>query len=289
MQNKKQEWQRVGIFFLLSYAIAYIPEITLGWKMGDYENWTDPDMLGWFLFVTFSPAIAVVLTRYITKEGWKDSLLHINLKGNLKYYMLSVFFLIAFELPRGITANLMAGEPPFAGFTVPKFFGILLMTAGMSIPLAFINFGEELGWRGYLYPKLEKLIGVPGTVIIGGIVWGLWHAPLTVKGHNFGTDYPGFPYLGLVLMSLFCISTGTFLMWLTKKTNSVYPASIAHSINNNSAGAVAYSLASEKIEEDTIDLFQHSAITMGYMLILAVVFTILILKDSKKQKTPAES
>ncbi len=289
MQDKKQEWQRVGIYFLLSYAIAYLPEIFLGWKMGNYENWNDPKLMVWFLFATFSPAIAVVLTRTITGEGWKDSLLHLNLKGNLKYYVLSVFFLIAFELPRGITANLMAGETPFAGFTVPKFFGILLLTAGMSIPLAFVNFGEELGWRGYLYPKLEKLIGVPGTVILGGIIWGLWHAPLTVKGHNFGTDYPGFPYLGLLLMSLFCISLGAFLMWLTKKTNSVYPASIAHSVNNNSAGLVAYSLFSEKIDKDSINLFQQSAVMIGYMLILAIIFTLLILKDSKKQNIPAET
>ena len=77
-------------------------------------------------------------------------------------------------------------------------------------------------------------------------------------------------------------------MWLTKKTNSVYPASIAHSINNNSAGAVAYALISETIDEDTFNQFQHSVITMSYMLIMAVVFTVLILKDNKKQKNPAE-
>ena len=91
MQNKKLEWQRVVIYFLLSYVIAYIPEIILGWKMGDYEDWNDPKLLVWFLFVTFAPAIAVVLTRNITKEGWKDSYLHIHIKGNLKYYLLSVF------------------------------------------------------------------------------------------------------------------------------------------------------------------------------------------------------
>ena len=59
-------------------------------------------------------------------------------------------------------------------------------------------------------------------------------------------------------------------------------------INNNSAGAVAYALVSENISEESQNLFQHSVITMSYMLILAVVFTILILKDSKKQKIPAE-
>ena len=292
MQNKKLEWQRIGIYFLLSYAIAYIPEIILGEIMGNYEDWKDPKLLVWFLFVTFAPAIAVVLTRWITKEGWKDSYLHINLKGNLKYYLLSVFLPLIFSVWRGVTINLMIGESPFAGFTFLKFFGYTLMLTALSIPMAFINFGEELGWRGYLYPKLEKLIGTPATVIIGGIIWGLWHAPLTAKGHNFGTDYPGFPYLGFVMMSMLCIGLGAFLMWLTKKTNSVYPASIAHSVNNNAVGAVAYAFVPDSFDEESytsVQQFQHSWISMVFMLSLAVIFTVLLLKGNKKQNIPAEN
>ena len=40
--------------------------------------------------------------------------------------------------------------------------------------------GEELGWRTYMYPKLEKLIGPAGSVIVGGIIWGIWHFPATI-------------------------------------------------------------------------------------------------------------
>ena len=63
---------------------------------------------------------------------------------------------------------------------------------------SFAALGEEGGWRGYMMPKLFKITGRKRALIIGGVICGLWHAPLTCIGHNFGTDYPGFPYLGIV-------------------------------------------------------------------------------------------
>lgn len=288
MLNKKLEWKRVGIYFVLSYLIAYVPEIILGSKMGNIDDWTDPKLMVFMLFATFSPALAVVLTRWMTKEGWKDSYLHIHFKGNLKYYLLATFLGPIFGIGEGVLLNLMLGKMPFAGFSLVQFLGIFLLLVGMAIPLSFINFGEELGWRGYLYPKLEKLIGIPGTIIIGGIVWGLWHAPLTVKGHNFGTDYPGFPYVGLILMSLYCTGLGIFLMWLTRKTNSVYPASIAHSVNNNAIGAISYTIASTTQEEE-MTFLNNAIVLLSTVTVLGIIFTILMLKENKSKSIPAEN
>jgi len=41
--------------------------------------------------------------------------------------------------------------------------------------LVMFSFGEEFGWRGFAYPRIEQLHGpVVGSLILG-CVWGLWH------------------------------------------------------------------------------------------------------------------
>lgn len=51
------------------------------------------------------------------------------------------------------------------------------------LPLIFINLimgplGEELGWRGLLYPTLKNNYGWMASALIVGVIWSLWHAPL---------------------------------------------------------------------------------------------------------------
>ena len=104
---------------------------------------------------------------------------------------------------------------------------------------SFAAFGEEGGWRGYMMPKLIELVGTKKAVFIGGIIWGVWHAPLTCVGHNFGLDYPGFPYLGILLMCVDCTSMGIMLTYITQKTNSIWPAAIMHAVNNANPSILA--------------------------------------------------
>ncbi|MBP5281753.1 MAG: CPBP family intramembrane metalloprotease, partial [Lachnospiraceae bacterium] len=97
--------------------------------------------------------------------------------------------------------------------------------------VAFITAGEELGWRALLYDKLEILMGTNGALILGGILWGVWHFPaLYYVGINFGKDYVGFPYLGILLMCVATVFMGV-PMWLVRKmSGSVIPACLFHGI-----------------------------------------------------------
>ncbi len=153
-----------------------------------------------------------------------------------------------------------------------------------SAPLfAFITFGEEFGWRGYMNDKMEPLLGTVGTCIVGGMIWGVWHAPLTLCGHNYGTEQP---FVGVLLMCLNCISSGIILMWLTKKTGSVFPACIMHSMNNNGGTLVGNFLVSgvpETLETTLLD----ELYLMLPQVIVAVVFLILMLREKRLEKTSA--
>lgn len=96
----------------------------------------------------------------------------------------------------------------------------LPLQALLLIPFTF---GEEYGWRGYLLPQLLPLGQWP-ALIITGVVWGLWHAPLLLIGWN----YPKHHLLGVVLFTIALTIIGTLIGWTRLATGSVWPTVIAH-------------------------------------------------------------
>ena len=91
--------------------------------------------------------------------------------------------------------------------------------------------GEELGWRGYLLPKLLPLGQIP-AMLISGAIWGIWHAPALLQGHN----YPDHPVLGVGMMIVFTVLLGIFFSWLYLKTKSPWTPALAHGTVNAVAG-----------------------------------------------------
>jgi membrane protease YdiL (CAAX protease family) len=102
--------------------------------------------------------------------------------------------------------------------------------AGYTIN-AFFAFGEELGWRGYLLRELQdrKFLYVS---LITGVVWGLWHFPLILIGHN----YPDYPVAGVGMMVIFCILVSPAITYIVIKSKSVITAAIFHGTMNAIAG-----------------------------------------------------
>lgn len=95
-------------------------------------------------------------------------------------------------------------------------------------------FGEEIGWRGWLVPALRPL-GVWPALIASGAIWGLWHTPVILLGHNYGfTDWRG-----VALMILGCIAWGLLFGWARLRSASVWPAVIGHGSLNAAAGLFA--------------------------------------------------
>jgi membrane protease YdiL (CAAX protease family) len=104
------------------------------------------------------------------------------------------------------------------------------LIAGVTIN-ALAAFGEELGWRGFLLHAFKKMIFFKAAIIIG-FIWGIWHAPLILMGHN----YPQHPQIGIFMMILLCIFLTPFLLYITIKSKSVITAAIMHGTMNATAG-----------------------------------------------------
>lgn len=92
----------------------------------------------------------------------------------------------------------------------------------------FIFIGEEVGWRGFLYPNLLSIYGKKG-LIFGGLIWGVWHTPMIYfYDLNFGENH----HLGLIFMIIFCILAGIILQYIYEKSNSIYSVALMHGMLN---------------------------------------------------------
>jgi membrane protease YdiL (CAAX protease family) len=104
------------------------------------------------------------------------------------------------------------------------------LIAGYTINAIFA-LGEEFGWRGYLLNTLQNKKLLPVSLIIG-IVWGLWHFPLILIGHN----YPQHSVIGVGMMIIFCILLTPMMIYIVIKSKSIITAGIFHGVNNAIGG-----------------------------------------------------
>jgi membrane protease YdiL (CAAX protease family) len=104
------------------------------------------------------------------------------------------------------------------------------LIAGLTVN-AVAGFGEELGWRGFLLSEFKNMKFMKASIIIG-LIWGIWHAPLILMGHN----YPQHPQVGVLMMIVLSILLTPLFVYITIKSKSVIAASIMHGTMNAVAG-----------------------------------------------------
>ena len=264
MENKNQDLKRILIYLLITFSLTWAYCLVVVYPVANGESLSGvPSLITQLavVVVMFFPSIGVFLTRLVTREGFQNSWLKPNLKKNIRYYLLAwfgpailtlagmgIYFLLFpddLDLSFGYFVSTLesAGAPmETLPFPIELLMLVQCVQAILLAPLMnFITcFGEEWGWRGYLVPKMKGLLPTVPMLLITGIIWGLWHAPLTIIGHNYGLGYLGFPFTGIAMMCLFCVVVGIFLSYVTLKTNSCIPAILGHGAINGFAAIGIY-------------------------------------------------
>jgi len=212
-----------------------------------------PDLFnGMWAFFSVLPVLATFLTRFLTKDK-SPWYLKPNFRKNWKTYLFSMFapglaiflggllYFSLFPNDLDLTArNLVAqygqyGAPENLLLTPRTIFMVgigFIFISPLVLPIHLFALGEEIGWRGYFLPILLKLTSPRKATIIHGLLWGLAHAPLIYFGFNYGLDYWGAPWSGILMMTLVCIVLGTWLAFVTIRTESIIPAVILHGSSN---------------------------------------------------------
>ena len=108
------------------------------------------------------------------------------------------------------------------------------LIAGITIN-AIAALGEEYVCRNILVGALREVKFWKAALFIG-IVWGIWHFPLILMGHN----YPNEPRWGVLLMVVMCILLGIIELYFVLKSKSMVVAAILHGTFNAVSGITIY-------------------------------------------------
>lgn len=112
---------------------------------------------------------------------------------------------------------------------------IAILYMFINLPLFILGGGlEEIGWRGFLQPKLEKDKGYLPSVLIVGIIWSIWHLPLWLIIGTIQSSLPFFIYTLMAIILSFSFTT------LYKYTKNIFFCVFTHAWFNGCIGLAVY-------------------------------------------------
>lgn len=244
-----RESRKIFLYLAIVFALAYAGEFFI-LSHGGIEG---PAMRTLAPAVMWIPGLTALVLVVSTGEGLRAIAWKLPRPAYLAWGVL-VPALAAAVAFAAITASGLGRSPhlPRIGATVLVARGTFVLGRGeQSLPFFALNFlatavvlslvtsvvttGEEIGWRGWLQPRLVGRFGKVAGLILVGLIWAHWHTPLVLAGFN----YPDAPRLGAwVLWPLTCIFISFVLGWLTINGGSVWPAVAAHACLNSIFGGL---------------------------------------------------
>lgn len=234
-------------------------------------------------------AIIVWLIYYRNQKFWKFFALRL---GKLKYWfiyplcmigIMTIIYGVSYLISPSQFLNQSELQERMSDIFVflphaPVLINLLIPLAlNLTIGIVFsiiAYLGEELGWRAFMYPQLIRM-GLTKGLIIGGVIWGLWHLPLILMGHN----YPNHPISGNLLMICMCIPLGIILYYSYLKSKNIFVPAILHGILNQFSSTLTTFTTKETVFNP---LISGPTGIIG-IIILSLIAIVLILKMKKSE------
>jgi uncharacterized protein len=224
-------------YFILAYAFAWIL-VLLATKIS----------LGFAFLALFGPAAAALIVTGVT-EG-RSGIKHLLAKV-VQWRVGWIWYVVAIGLPFVLAAIVwwLAGMPSRT-----------LQSISLTLILAALVIGEELGWRGFALPRLQERFSPLVSSLILGTLWAAWHLPNAL--------IPGLSYYvsAFPQFLIYVVAMGVLFTWLFNNTRgSVLLAWVFHAAINASGAFFAIG--------DNVRQWVLSGIVYGVVAILVVMMT----------------
>lgn len=246
-------------YFGLAYLgmwVAMAPLLLGGFQRGDAREGTGTLEEVCISAAMLAPALAALFAvRFVERGGGvRDAL---ALRWPRPWGRGVRACLVAFAVPAGLTAATLAlgtltGSYPFGGIHwdgLGGWAGSAVLGMLVSLPLFF---GEELGWQGYLFPRLLRGGSTASLVrayVLTGTAFALWHLPTLLMGGQ----YPGQPwYVSVPAMLVSCILVLPVFTWLRLRSDSVVPAVVGHAFTSSVSVGMVRQFADPQAELDPL-------------------------------------
>ena len=242
-QMKKSSLKK---YLVVTFAIAWVIQVGV-WLL--FRNGAAQISQLIMAAMMWVPALGAVLAGGDLRTlGWKP--------GNIKMILLSWFlpavlttvgallYFLVFPSHFDMNDSLIASDALVSmlekeGVSYSQYVLISLLQAITLAPFinTFFALGEEIGWRGFMYPLLKTRFGRRTGLILGGLIWGAWHWPIIwLIGYEYGTGYPGFPVTGMVLFCVFTVAIGILCDYVYEQSGSIWLPALLHGAINAAAG-----------------------------------------------------
>ena len=230
MHTKFSDPQKAGIFTVVVLLLAVVAALVID-AFGLGSNF-----FAWASVWSITPVLATLIMLLVvtrdghSKDGWRTLGLH---RLGLRVWWIAFFGTLAIT----VVANALVWLTPLASATVPPQ-GVLRIVGSFlwQVPVLATTFVlcEEIGFRGYLLPKLLPL-GRKRALLISGLIFATWHMPLAFLTSILPI---GNPVIGLPLFYAAVVAGSFFYGYLRLASGSVWPASIAHATHNTVSGMI---------------------------------------------------
>ena len=202
---------RLPLFFALAFAISWML-----WPLTLLNPNSSP-------LIPFGPALAAVITAYLA--GGKAELLRL-LRQLARWRVAARWSAAAAGLPCLLVA-VSAGLTVSGGAPAPELGpnpGWFMLLGTFAFTLVAVGLFEELGWRGYALPLLQRHRPALSAALLLGLVWAAWHLPELLSDPT--GQRPPLPFLLMVL------AQSVLLAWLYNSSGSVPICMVFHAAFN---------------------------------------------------------
>ncbi|WP_202841074.1 CPBP family intramembrane glutamic endopeptidase [Luteimonas saliphila] len=178
----------------------------------------------WIVVLMCIPGVLSVALRLILKSGFGDVGFQAG-KGRYYIYAIAVPLLLALLVGLLSAVFDIRKFSPISPEQLTQITPVLLSVLGLGLIGAF---GEELGWRGFLLPKMMSG-GFRKPYLTCGLVWASWHLPLIAFGDFYQTENK---LLMALIYGLGILAMSFVFSELRVRSGSVWVATIVHAAHN---------------------------------------------------------